>query len=88
MSLRTRGRGDLSERRIIHLLPPCLACLLSMPSHHAGIAFSSPGWSSLFSFFFFLMYLVFLLSTPHGIGNLSSLTKDRTCALCSGSAES
>ena len=41
MSLRTRGRGDLSERRLIHLPPPRLACLISVPSHHAGIAFFS-----------------------------------------------
>ena len=33
-----------------------------------------------FSFFF--------LFWPHGLRNLSSLTRDRTCAPCSGSTES
>ena len=32
--------------------------------------------------------LIFFLAAPHGMWDLSSPTRDRTCALCSGSMES
>ena len=45
-----------------------------------------PPTNSLILFFFF--FLFFFLATPHGMWDLSSLTRDQTCAPCSGSTES
>ena len=36
----------------------------------------------------FLVFFVFFLAIPNGMWDLSSLTKDQTCAPCPGSSES
>ena len=42
------------------------------------------GLNTVFAFFLFFKFL----ATSHGMWDLSSLTRDQTCAPCSGSAES
>ena len=61
-------------------LPLCLHKLGWMPSFHSSII--------SYTYFFFLLKNFFVLTLPHNRLDLSSLTRDRTCAPCSGSMES
>ena len=44
--------------------------------------------SGFLKIFIFLTFLKIFLATPYSMWDLSSLTRDRTCIPCSGSAKS
>ena len=56
------------------VIMPCFLCCKGIPWIDVAL--------SVFSYF------LYSLAVPHGLQDLSSLTRDRTCAPCSGSAES
>ena len=59
-------------------IPFSIAFLTSFPSLSLPIT----------PLYFLSLFFFFFLATPSGMWNLSSLTRDRTCAPCSGSMES